>query len=929
MAVALLLMSSYVSVSAQGTIDLLNYSGCTVKFYDWDYGTTDGQNYGWVFTQHNGVNPDRQKIITTANSTGSDPHVPITDLPAGGSTAVRLGTMNYNTEYGMDESGNVYIAATEMAKGGGVVFSYQVTQENAILYMKYATMVTDALTDHYNEMVNMIGQWAWNDGVQDYYMGDAALFEYEGDWKYQQPYVHFYLGIDGQELDCTNRYQLLYDETGNPVNLSDAWKTTSFDIPADYVYYHYDAYYKPWSTLAVDLSPYIGHTVSLGAEYFDCAMAGWYFYADEYGNVYYDSPQIYTCDDHHLARLYLSASCGPAGDGEAVPSAITKVNEDCTTRQVVYAAPDGFSSYRWFTSTNPSATLSTTQSCTYTFSTDEEDTYLLCTVVSPLTTGCGTAEESTLQLHITNPCATPEIEKIDEHCSPDWVKYKAPAGFVSYRWFTSANPAATLSGTMTCTYEFSGMDDEVYLFCEMTAANGSTMTTEPMRLQNTCMASDLTMVSQDCNPARVTYEAPVGYAAYRWFAASNPGITLSSNRNCTYEFGGVGEETDLFCEVTTGSGTSATLGPQHIVNTCPASELTYVEGGCKPDWATYSAPAGYTTYRWFTQADPSKTLSTSSTCTYNFTYEGEAVDLYCEAGTSGGATTALRTYVVNPCTYYNTSKVNIPPYVCADAGSLVLTLNYEEGTPLTFDLTFDQAAVDSGFVNVTGGSIKPTNGGNPYLIEIPLPKKYPYVTPDRYNVSNITIHQSYDKDTTFRFGFYVYYPTWVLKTKWDNVVAVKNASNNGGYDFSAIRWYRNGEAIEGRGDMNSYIYLGDGNSFKAGDRYWAELTRSSDGKTFCTCPIVPVTSEEAEPLPERKEPIVISVNGKEGRNQLHLTAPAGGTYVMYNVLGQRIGGGVFEEGQSVVELPFAGQGTYLLMFRMDDGTRESRKVLLQ
>ena len=56
------------SLCAQGTIDLLNYDACTIKYYTWDYDVTgydtegNPSTYGWVGT--NGFNSDRHKIIT-------------------------------------------------------------------------------------------------------------------------------------------------------------------------------------------------------------------------------------------------------------------------------------------------------------------------------------------------------------------------------------------------------------------------------------------------------------------------------------------------------------------------------------------------------------------------------------------------------------------------------------------------------------------------------------------------------------------------------------------------------------------------------------------------------------------------------------------------------------------------------------------------
>ncbi len=412
----LVLCACSFSVKAQNKIDLLDYSACQVILFHYDYApvATDElgrvTNYGWVMSEN--ADGSRHKLITTANSTGTDPNVPITDLPADANKSIRLGTMSYLTNFYIDEYGNCQLdpSTSELAKGGGVIYKYQVTEENAIMYINYAMMLTDSKPDHINALTNIIGQYAWNDGIQDYWIGDASVYHYDGDWTYQQPWVHFYLAVDGEILSCADHQQVLYDTQGNPIQLDkNTWGGKQFQITDESsggcsITYSYDAYYKNWSLMAIDLTPYIGHTVAFAAEYYDCAQAGWYYLMDENYNVYYDQPQIYTCDDHHMARLYLNVSCSPNGDGVTQPYALTLVNEDCMNNQVTYSAPEGFYSYKWYSSNNPGIVLSNSQTCTYTFALGETDLALYCTVTSAMTAGCPN-EETTFSIPIHNNCS--------------------------------------------------------------------------------------------------------------------------------------------------------------------------------------------------------------------------------------------------------------------------------------------------------------------------------------------------------------------------------------------------------------------------------------------------------------------------------------------------------------------------------------------
>ena len=152
MAAAAICMLSSDNLYAQGTTDLFNYSACTINYFDWDYGTTDGLNYKWVPKLRSNADGERHKIITTANTIGTDPNVPITELPTGKNTAIRLGTSKYNTLYNHGS-----IVSTEYAKGGGVIFQYKVTENNAVIYINYAAMLTDPMPDHVNALKEILG----------------------------------------------------------------------------------------------------------------------------------------------------------------------------------------------------------------------------------------------------------------------------------------------------------------------------------------------------------------------------------------------------------------------------------------------------------------------------------------------------------------------------------------------------------------------------------------------------------------------------------------------------------------------------------------------------------------------------------------------------------------------------------------------------
>lgn len=93
--------------------------------------------------------------------------------------------------------------------------------------------------------------------------------------------------------------------------------------------------------------------------------------------------------------------------------------------------------------------------------------------------------------------------------------------------------------------------------------------------------------------------------------------------------------------------------------------------------------------------------------------------------------------------------------------------------------------------------------------------------------------------------FLVKYPAeTVLTFKFNNILAVLNKANNGGYDFRGFQWYRNGEAIP---DEITAVYYTDA-PFTPGDVYYVMLT-DKNNVTLPSCEfIVP------EDLPNYNEP---------------------------------------------------------------------------
>ena len=88
-----------------------------------------------------------------------------------------------------------------------------------------------------------------------------------------------------------------------------------------------------------------------------------------------------------------------------------------------------------------------------------------------------------------------------------------------------------------------------------------------------------------------------------------------------------------------------------------------------------------------------------------------------------------------------------------------------------------------------------------------------------------------DQKLTFPIDFTIFYPSTIFKYKFNNVLAVYNKEHNGGYDFVAYQWYRNGVAIPGA--TESVYHTAE--PFTLGDVYFVVLTHA-DGLVLASCP---------------------------------------------------------------------------------------------
>ena len=312
------------------------------------------------------------------------------------------------------------------------------------------------------------------------------------------------------------------------------------------------------------------------------------------------------------------------------------------------------------------------------------------------------------------------------------------------------------------------------------------------------------------------------------------------------------------------------------------------------------------------------------TCTQGGDYTYTTVNA---AGCDSVATLHLTTEsCVPPCAALQ-AKVTLDT-LCADDRYLPLEIEVSSGRIRSYEVRFDEAARKQGFNDLPAQAYQ---GRTP---DIAVPRNADttrYVRPDNYNLT-LTLTDTCGGVQDFKLSFTVLYPAWIILQRWNDVLALLNERYNGGYTFSSIRWFHEGSELEARGEHNSYIYILPTLGFE--EAYWAELTRTDDGKTFRTCYKYPhhTNKDRTSFVPEK-----IRLVPAEGRRYCwQVSTELSGTYMLYDVCGRMLRPGRFgssgERGgaEDILDLSDLGHaGCFLVVFHADDGTVETKKLTLQ
>ena len=174
------------------------------------------------------------------------------------------------------------------------------------------------------------------------------------------------------------------------------------------------------------------------------------------------------------------------------------------------------------------------------------------------------------------------------------------------------------------------------------------------------------------------------------------------------------------------------------------------------------------------------------------------------------------------------ASVEQAQYICADDEQLYLYLNITAGVFDSLEIHFDTPQLRDTVIYDSSLS----------SVAIPYPVD---ITPGTYRVY-LRFHQFCCGVYTEEHDIEMHYRSSIVEQKWNDVLTLLSPKYNGGYEFTAFQWYKNGQPL--LGETHSYLY--QPLDFDA--TYYVELTRL-DGTVMTTCPIQPVYHEQQTPFP--------------------------------------------------------------------------------
>lgn len=655
--------------------------------------------------------------------------------------------------------------------------------------------------------------------------------------------------------------------------------------------------WKDWTTMGLNLGPYHGQTITIRLETQDCVEQG------------------------HFGYAYFTLNCA-AGEIESMSCGDSPIME--------IKAPDGFD-YEWYSSKDPTKVLDTAQilaaemvddteyKCKCMFKENHACHFTLSTVVSPrypyaelekewVPAGCRNVVQFKNLSHIINIDKNDNVVHTDKPC--ETVKWIFNGNDVR----TEMNPAVVMPGE--------GGTLDYMLITGITNDKCLDTIQGTMEVPSIVSRHD-TIIDTICSGQPYSFG---GVTYYRSDTVVYEGINVAGCDSITTLFltalprNKDVEVTDTIC-----------FGETYYVGNYPFTEpqtkkevLLKNRFGCDStvvltlvvmDEVTFSVSAT-------NEADnPGSGSITITDAPENYTYSVNGEPGGPLTGLKGGTYTII-VYDENGCPSAPAEVIveseclevdiadNLKLVACADDRNVSVPFSVIKGYISGYDLVFDQKALKAGFSKDSSHMAADT------LISLALPEM---CRPDIYTAALIFKDVICD-EILIPVSIEIHYPQSIIAQKWNDVLAVQNAAYNGGYEFSAFQWYRNGSPMEG--EVHPYYYSGQNTPFNAADVYHAVLTRADDGVSIPTCPVAITQRTDVSAYPIQT---VVPMGAP-----LKITGTDAGTKAtarIYNAAGQLCAEAEISAGISEMAVPQTA-GVYILYIDCD-GNRSQHRIIVR
>ena len=154
------------------------------------------------------------------------------------------------------------------------------------------------------------------------------------------------------------------------------------------------------------------------------------------------------------------------------------------------------------------------------------------------------------------------------------------------------------------------------------------------------------------------------------------------------------------------------------------------------------------------------------------------------------------------------------------------------------------------------------------------------------------------------------YQSSVLEQRWNDVIAVLTHNYNGGFDFTAFQWYKNGQALSG--ETNSYLH--QPLDFSA---EYSVLLTDQNGMQLMSCPITPTNHTDISVYPTVVQP--------QQQISCQISEPA--EIMLYNTTGDLVSQTQVPEGQTYLQAPNA-TGIYMLKITTNNKQQRDLKIIV-